>query len=77
MIDLNDNTFTEVGARAMAEVLPELPKLRVINFGDCLVRPEGAQAIASVLKDGHHQLEVRPCRSGDFYVARISALVLV
>lgn len=42
----------------MADVLPNLQKLRVINFGDCLVRPGGAQAIASVIKDGHQQLEV-------------------
>ena len=57
VIDLNDNTFTEVGSRSMAEVLPHLPKLRVINFGDCLVRPEGACAIADAIKDGHQQLE--------------------
>lgn len=43
----------------MADVLPSLQKLRVINFGDCLVRPEGAQAIATAIKDSHKQLEVR------------------
>ena len=58
MIDLNDNTFTEVGSVAMAEVLPNLQKLRVINFGDCLVRPGGALAIAAAIKDGHKQLQV-------------------
>lgn len=64
MIDLNDNTFTEVGSRSMAAVLPSLEKLRVINFGDCLVRPEGAQAIADAIRDGHQRLEVsRPSTS--------------
>ncbi len=58
VIDLNDNTFTEVGSKSMAEVLPSLPKLRVINFGDCLVRSDGAYAIADAIKDGHQQLEV-------------------
>lgn len=61
MIDLNDNTFTEVGSKAMAEVLPHLQKLRVINFGDCLVRAEGAKAIADAIKEGHQQLEVNYC----------------
>jgi Ran GTPase-activating protein (RanGAP) involved in mRNA processing and transport len=59
VIDLNDNTFTEVGSKAMAGVLPDLQKLKVINFGDCLVRPEGAHAIADAIKEGHQQLEVR------------------
>lgn len=58
IIDLNDNTFTEEGSLAMAEVLPDLQDLRVINFGDCLVRSGGARAIAEALKDGHRQLEV-------------------
>lgn len=59
MIDLNDNTFTEVGSKSMAEALPHLQKLRVINFGDCLVRSEGAHAIAKAIKEGHQLLEVK------------------
>ena len=58
IIDLNDNTFTEEGSLAMAEVLPDLQDLKVINFGDCLVRSDGARAIAEAIKDGHRQLEV-------------------
>ena len=42
----------------MADVLPSLQKLKVINFGDCLVRSEGAREIAAAVKDGHQQLEV-------------------
>ena len=57
-IDLNDNTFTEDGSVAMAEVLPNLQQLRVINFGDCLVRPGGAKAISEAIKDGHPLLKV-------------------
>ena len=44
----------------MAEVLPELQKLRIVNFGDCLVRPEGARAIAEAMKSNHQLLEVVP-----------------
>ena len=57
-LDLNDNTFTEEGAAAMAAVLPTLQDLRSINFGDCLIRPGGARAIAAAIQDGHRLLEV-------------------
>lgn len=55
----------------MADVLPNLQKLRVINFGDCLVRPGGAQAIASVIKDGHQQLEVIKFAVGCYAMSNI------
>uniref|UniRef100_A0A3B3S795 Ran GTPase activating protein 1 n=1 Tax=Paramormyrops kingsleyae TaxID=1676925 RepID=A0A3B3S795_9TELE len=45
VLNLNDNTFTKKGAIAMAQVL-------LINFGDCLVRSEGAAAIADALMTG-------------------------
>lgn len=45
----------------MAKVLPNLQQLRVINFGDCLVRPGGAKAIAEAIKDGHPLLQVCLC----------------
>ena len=61
---MNDNTFTEEGSLAMAEVLPNLQELRVINFGDCLVRSDGARAIAQALKEGHKLLEVGVSTSG-------------
>ena len=57
-IDLNDNTFTEEGAVAMATVLPSLQELRVVNFGDCLLKSEGARAVAEAIADGHQKLEV-------------------
>uniref|UniRef100_A0A8C1PJG3 Ran GTPase-activating protein 1 n=1 Tax=Cyprinus carpio TaxID=7962 RepID=A0A8C1PJG3_CYPCA len=46
VLNLNDNTFTKRGSIAMAECL------KVINFGDCLVRSEGAIAIAGALRKG-------------------------
>lgn len=36
----------------MAQALKHLRSVQVINFGDCLVRSEGALAIAETLKDG-------------------------
>ncbi len=42
----------------MADVLPKLQNLRTINFGDCLVRPDGARAIAKAITDSHQNLKV-------------------
>ena len=57
-INLSDNTFSDEGSCAMAQVLPMLQDLRIINFGECLVRSRGAAAIAEAIKDGHMLLEV-------------------
>ncbi|XP_035825246.1 ran GTPase-activating protein 1 [Aplysia californica] len=39
------------------QALPKLTQLEIINFGDCLVRTDGARAIANVLNQGHKQLK--------------------
>ncbi|KAJ4932385.1 hypothetical protein JOQ06_010808 [Pogonophryne albipinna] len=40
------------GAIAMAQALKHLRSIQVINFGDCLVRPAGAIAIAETVSEG-------------------------
>lgn len=50
--------MTETGSIALAEVLPSLQELRTVNLGDCLVRNDGATAIAEAIKDGHKLLQV-------------------
>lgn len=40
------------------QVLPKLQNLEVINYGDCLVRTEGAIAITEALKEGYQKLKV-------------------
>lgn len=55
-INLNDNTFTAVGAKAMADnALPHLKNLEIMNFGDCLLRTEGGLAIASAIEGNDFQ----------------------
>ena len=58
VINLSDNTFAVDGSVAMANALPSLQQVRVLNFGDCLVRNEGARAIAKVIQEGLPLLEV-------------------
>ena len=38
ILNLNDNTFTEKGARAMATTLKQLNSLEILNLGDCLLK---------------------------------------
>ena len=48
-----------------SQALKHLRRIQVINFGDCLVRPAGAAAIAETVSEGLPTLKVRECfRSG-------------
>lgn len=42
------------------QALRHLRNVQVINFGDCLVRSEGAIALAAVLREGLPILQVSP-----------------
>eukprot|EP00158_Paraphelidium_tribonemae_P005453 Partr_v1_DN27349_c1_g1_i1_m46303 putative RAN GTPase activating protein 1 len=44
-LDLQDNTFTRVGAEALAEVLPSWPRLIKLNVGDCMLTARGSMAV--------------------------------
>ncbi|BGO97471.1 Ran GAP Rna1 [Rhodotorula toruloides] len=55
-LDLQDNTATEKGSRAIAESLPFWPKLRILNLSDCLLRPRGGLSIFTTLLSGSNPL---------------------
>jgi Ran GTPase-activating protein 1 len=50
ILDLQDNTFTNQGALALADILPELPQLRDLGVGDCLLSARGGVVVAEALK---------------------------
>ncbi|KAJ2781625.1 Ran GAP Rna1 [Coemansia javaensis] len=50
VLDLQDNTFTEVGSKALAEALAKWEALEILNVGDCLLGPAGGQAVIQALK---------------------------
>ncbi|KAK4048742.1 Ran GAP Rna1 [Microbotryomycetes sp. JL221] len=52
VLDLQDNTATERGSRAIAACLDSWPKLRKLNLSDCLLRPKGGISIMSTLDRG-------------------------
>ncbi|KAF8756129.1 Leucine Rich repeat [Rhizoctonia solani] len=53
ILDLQDNTCTESGSRAVAESLKSWPDLRILNLSDCLLGPKGGIALATALKEGN------------------------
>lgn len=54
-LNLNDNTFTVTGARAMARAIRNIECcLEVVDFGDCLCR-SGAIDIIEAIADNHSE----------------------
>jgi Ran GTPase-activating protein 1 len=52
ILDLQDNTFTLMGALALADTLPSLPELTDLGVGDCLLSARGGVVVAEALKKG-------------------------
>jgi Ran GTPase-activating protein 1 len=55
-LDLQDNTFTQKGSRALAAALPSWPKLHTLNLSDCLLRPKGGRSVMTTLSGGSNPL---------------------
>lgn len=55
ILDLQDNTFTVRGSRALAQILPELTELTDLGIGDCLLSSRGGVAIAEALAKGNNK----------------------
>jgi Ran GTPase-activating protein 1 len=48
-VDLQDNTFTTVGAKAFAEAIPSWKTLINLNIGDCMCEDEGSVLVMKAL----------------------------
>ncbi|KAJ3007198.1 UNVERIFIED_CONTAM: hypothetical protein HDU68_003646 [Siphonaria sp. JEL0065] len=49
VLDVQDNTFTKQGSKALAKSLPSWPKLRILNIGDCLLGKSGSKTFFKAL----------------------------
>lgn len=54
-LDLQDNTFTAMGAKALSAVVSNWPALRELGVGDCLLSGRGGVALASALQKGKNK----------------------
>lgn len=48
-LDLQDNTFTEKGAQALAKVLSKWPKISDLGISDCLLSAKGGELLGEAL----------------------------
>ncbi|CAG9938025.1 unnamed protein product [Clonostachys rosea f. rosea IK726] len=55
VLDLQDNTFTFVGATALANVVPEWTSIKELAIGDALLRGKGGLLLAGALSKGKNQ----------------------
>ena len=55
-LDLQDNTMTSQGARALAASLPEWRKLKELGVGDCLLGPRGSEWVVKALGKGENEM---------------------
>ena len=52
VLDLQDNTATLRGSRAVANALPNWPHLRTLNLSDCLLKSKGGSLLFETLSLG-------------------------
>lgn len=58
-LDLQDNTFTATGAKALANAVANWPEIRDLGVGDCLLSGRGGIAFSSALQKGKNtKLEI-------------------
>jgi Ran GTPase-activating protein 1 len=59
ILDLQDNTFTAMGAKALSNVVGKWTAIKELGVGDCLLSGRGGIALASALKQGKNtKLEI-------------------
>ena len=54
-LDLQDNTFTSMGGKALSNVVGNWPELRELGVGDCLLSGRGGVALANALQKGKNK----------------------
>ncbi|KAF2270480.1 RNI-like protein [Lojkania enalia] len=75
VLDLQDNTFTATGAKALSNVVGGWTELKELGVGDCLLSGRGGIALATALQKGKNQkLEVLRLQYNDINAKGIAGL---
>ena len=78
VLDLQDNTFTATGARALAGIVRGLKGLKELGVGDCLLKGRGAIALMEALAKGENgSLQVLRLQYAEMDVKGLNKLVAV
>lgn len=76
VLDLQDNTFTLVGAKALTEVVAGWRELTELGVGDCLLGARGTVSLAKALGEGANPaLRVLRAQYNDFDSRAVAALL--
>lgn len=60
VLNLNDNTFTAAGARAMARAIGNIENsLETVDFGDCLCRSGALDIVESIVTNHVETIQVK------------------
>lgn len=78
VLDLQDNTFTAMGARALADVIPAWTGLKELGVGDCLLSARGGVMLGDALGAGKNgSIEVLRLQYNDIDSKGVKALAAV
>ncbi|KAH0337051.1 ran GTPase activating protein 1, partial [Aureobasidium melanogenum] len=78
VLDLQDNTFTAMGGRALADVIANWSVIKELGVGDCLLSARGAVMLAEALKAGKNKtLQTLRLQYNEIDVKGIEALCKV
>ncbi|CAK7566604.1 MAG: Ran GAP Rna1 [Sporothrix epigloea] len=75
VLDLQDNTFTLMGAKALAGVVPQWTEVEELGIGDSLLSAKGSVLLAAALRKGQNRkLQVLRLQYNDITAAGLQAL---
>ncbi|KAH8676376.1 hypothetical protein BX600DRAFT_454916 [Xylariales sp. PMI_506] len=75
VLDLQDNTFTLMGAKALAKVVPSWTEIQELGIGDSLLSAKGGVLLASALAKGNNQnLEILRLQYNDITAPGLKGL---
>ncbi|KAF2636728.1 ran GTPase activating protein 1 [Massarina eburnea CBS 473.64] len=75
ILDLQDNTFTAMGAKALSNVVGNWTAIKELGVGDCLLSGRGGVALATALKKGKNsKLEILRLQFNDINAKGIAGL---
>lgn len=75
VLDLQDNTFTRSGAKALAKVVPIWSEIQELGVGDSLLGTKGGVALASALARGKNpKLEILRLQYNEIAASGVKAL---
>ncbi|KAH6638031.1 hypothetical protein C7974DRAFT_152739 [Boeremia exigua] len=74
-LDLQDNTFTSMGGKALSNAVGKWPALRELGVGDCLLSARGGVALAEALQKGNNKnIEVLRLQFNDINAKGLAGL---